>query len=331
MLNTIEAVRAALGEAETGWTMGSFGAIAEFHHVAGDPPASTADDGFSRLTARGGIKLSALQGVRPVAYETLSANPNRWAHAVALCLPADRAGMNRRSRLTELGPDRGALRADDRGSILFDMGLDQPQIDFCLRTSDPDLLTTLRSSEGRSLFDPGNPAMRAILSAHPHRIAQTRLGRVEVFQMIGGPDTGGVTPAGPHTHVLPKLLRTGRTHSANTPIPAGWVPCASFHPANPVSGPLGEDQAFDADAFTAFQRLLEVWGIRAYVEAKQAAWAALRTETAPVHHREPESRLGRTGLRTAIRQWRRQHGDTANLRSWAQAFDRELNQAVRAE
>lgn len=56
----------------------------------------------------------------------------------------------------------------------------------------------LRANAGRSRFDPGNPASDAMRRAYPHRVALTRIGRIEVFQEIGGPDTGGVSPAGPH-------------------------------------------------------------------------------------------------------------------------------------
>ncbi|MEO0918111.1 MAG: hypothetical protein AAFY31_14170, partial [Pseudomonadota bacterium] len=244
MLDLLEVARARLDDPETGWNMGSFGAIAEFHHVAGDPLA--VGDGFARSTTRGGIRLDLPDNVRPVAYETLSPKPHRWAQAVALCLPEAEAAMHRRDRLTELGPDENALCEEDRGDILFDMGLAQPQVDFCIRTANPDLLSVLRAQAGRSLLEHGNPAMGAILAAHPHRVALTRLGRVEVFQKIGGPDTGGVSPEGPHTHVLPKLLRAGRTHSANVPIPDGWVPCAAFHPGSPVFDRMGKDKVFDA-------------------------------------------------------------------------------------
>lgn len=323
MLDLTEVVGRMLDDPETGWNMGSFGAIAEFHHVAGDP-AATAGDGFSRVTARGGVRICALQEARPVAYETLSPKPHRWAHAVALCLPSARAAMAGRDRLTELGPDNDSLRAEDHSAILFDMGLAQPQVDFCIRTNDLALLEVLRASEGRSLFELDNPAMPAILKAHPHRIALTRLGRVEVFQKIGGPDTGGKSPEGPHTHVLPKLLRTGRTHSANAPIPDGWVPCAAFHPCSPVAGRMGEDKDFDAAAFEAFQTLLTAWGRKDYNTAKQDAWHRLGADAAPDDHQEPETRLARAGLRNAIRQWRRQHGDSAVVRAWAARFDRDL-------
>lgn len=320
MLDLEDVLESGLQQAEAGWNMGSFGAIAEFHHVGDEaPPARTAP--LMQVTNRGGVRIERLEGVRPVAYETLSPRAHRWSQAVSLCLPEAEAMMHRRDVLTEIGPDDAALRDEDRGAVLFDMGLAQPQVDFCIRTADADLLAVLRQNAGRSLMEDGNPAMPAILKAHPHRVALTKVGRVEVYQMIGGPDTGGTSPEGPHTHVLPKLLRAGRTHSANTPIPEGWVPCAGFHPENPVFGRMGEDKDFNRAAFDGFQALLQAWGPQEYLTAKSTCWAALEQGQEPDSMTEPDTRTGRAGLRNGLRQWRRLHGDNALLDRWSTAFD----------
>ncbi|CUH80150.1 hypothetical protein TRM7557_02744 [Tritonibacter multivorans] len=320
-----QVLKAALTQEACGWTMGSFGAIAEFHHVVGDP-APQEHSRLLQVTDRGGVRIDTLDGVRPVAYETLSPRPHRWTQAVSLCLPRDRAAMNQRRVLTCLGPDHAALRDQDRGAEVFDMGLGQYQVDFCIRTQDPVLLEILCANEGKSLFDPENPAMGAILKAHPHRIALTRLGRVEVYQMIGGPDTGGTSPEGPHTHVLPKLLRADRTHSANTPIPEGWVPCCGVHPENPVMTRMGADRAFDKAAFDAFQELLATWGADAYLGGKLSVWELLKAETPVDLAAEPATREGRAGWRNGMRQWRVLHGSSDLLERYAQAFDRSADQ-----
>ncbi|MBW8638636.1 hypothetical protein K1W69_15680 [Hoeflea sp. WL0058] len=308
-----------LADYRSGWSMGSFGAIAEFHQDDGEPCSATS---LERVTARGDIRILPQPEMTPVAYETLSLRPHRWSQSVALCLPLTAASRANRSALTELGPDAGALREQDRGAILFDMGLSQIQVDFCIRTSDQGLIDALRAHAGRSLFEPGNPVMGRILSAHPHRVALTGLGRVEVYQKIGGPETGGRSPEGPHTHVLPKLLKAGRTHSANVPIPDGLVPCAGLYPGNPVIGPLGEDRDVDPDLFDAFQTLLRAWGNRDYIAARDGSWRALEAGLAPHQFDADTSRQGRAGLRNGLRQWRRRHGDSALLEEWSRAFDK---------
>ena len=322
-------LRRALADWQYGWSMGTFGAIAEFHHDDGE--AAVVDDPatLTRATARGGVALdrAALAAIVPVAYETLSPKRHRWSHALALCLPEAAARRACRATLSELGPDDGAIREADRDAILFDMGLSLPQSDFCVRTRDAALLAVLRSSVGRSLLEPGNPAMAAILAAHPHRVAVTGIGRVEVFQKIGGPDTGGVSPPGPHTHVLPRLLKTGRTHSANTPIPDGLMPLASLHPGHPVIGPLGEDRPFDAALHAGFQALFATYGLPEAVAEKNRVLTALARGQAPDGFTPSETRLARTALRLALRQemHRCAHlGETARLRllaRWQARFE----------
>ncbi|MBL8581851.1 MAG: hypothetical protein JNL61_06445, partial [Rhizobiaceae bacterium] len=235
-----------LDDWHTGWSMGTFGAVAEFHRDACEPLISERRERSTRATDRGAIRFDrlAVSRLRPVAYEMLSPKAGRWNQGVTLCMAAGDAARSCRSVLTELG-----------AAILFDMGLSPPQCDFCIRIGDAALLSLLRANLGRSLFEAENPAMPAILAAHPHRVALTAAGRVEVFQKIGGPDTGGVSPAGPHTHVLPKLLRTGRTHSANMPVPSNLVPVAFMH----LPGGL-VDTAFDLDRHERFQTLLRRWG-----------------------------------------------------------------------
>ena len=94
-----------------------------------------------------------------------------------------------------------------------------------------------------------------ILAANPHRVFISRLGRIEVYQPI--PPPSGKSPEGPHTHVLPKLLKSGRTHPATEPVPEGLVPCAHLYPPHPARDGLGEARPFDAARHHAFQQMIE--------------------------------------------------------------------------
>lgn len=316
----------ALTDTGAGWSMGSFGAICEFHHVEGDPEPEPGP-GCMIANPRGGLRLWDHPALVPVAWEQLSPRRHRWQQGVSLCLPADVAVMSVREGLTELGPDHDALRPQDRGAILFDLGLSQPQVDYCIRTSDPELLAILRANSGRPVLDHGNPVMPAVLPRHPHRIALTRIGRMEVFQKIGGPDTGGVSPVGPHTHLLPQLMRSGRTHSANTPIPAGLVPVAGFHPASAVMTPLGDERDFDTGRFARFQDLLALWGDPDRLRLKRAVWAELESRHAPDNFTAPADRFGRVALRVALRQALRRDGENDVLRAWLRHFDGDTETA----
>ena len=67
--------------------------------------------------------------------------------------------MAQREVVTHLGPDNNAIREEDRGAQLFDMGLGLKQCDFLIRTRDDALIEALIAERGRSIFEPGNPAM----------------------------------------------------------------------------------------------------------------------------------------------------------------------------
>ncbi|RXF69247.1 DUF6925 family protein [Hansschlegelia zhihuaiae] len=183
-----------IGSHETHWHLGTFGVVAEFMRDADEPAAFPGDHGLAAFTARGAIRLEPADGLTPFAYETAMSRARTWSQQVALCLPRDACAMNRRSVVTELGRDLDAVRADDRGAPLFDLGLDRLQVDACVRTNDDRLIDVLRESEGRSLFDVSTSALMAVLKASPHRVFVTRFGRIEVFQLI--PVDGSASPPG---------------------------------------------------------------------------------------------------------------------------------------
>lgn len=300
------------------WNLGTFGAIAEFMRDRGEPFEIVDEPGrLSAATARGGIGFGALDGIRLHASE--SAVGSGWNHRVALCLPEGICAMNRRSVLTELGPDAGALRPQDAAGILFDMGLGTLQADICIRTADPALIAVLRAQAGRSLFEHGNPVMGAIVAAGPHRVFLARLGRCEVYQPI--PPADGRSPEGPHTHVLPQLLRSGRTHAATEPVPEGFVPCAHLVPAHPLKDGLGRSHAFDREAFQSFEALHDRFGDPALVELKRQAAQAIAGGTAPGAFEPPRSRFGRQALRVFLRQAVFHSGNREELSAWSAAFD----------
>lgn len=258
-------LRDALEDVATAWSLGSFGALAEFMRDPGEPFARLSDGRLGGHTARGALAFDPTPDLRPLAYET--ANPSGWNHAVALCLPRQACAMSRRKVLTELGPDGDAPRAEDREGVLFDLGLGLLAVDACLRSDDPETIACLRAGAGRPVFDPASPIGQNLVAMSPHRVFLARIGRIEVFQPIPPPD--GRSPEGPHTHVVPKLLASGRTHAATTPIPEGLVPVAAIHPPHPYKDAMGERIPFDRARHDAFQALLASWGDPGLLAAKR--------------------------------------------------------------
>jgi len=305
----IDTLRRYVRDCDANWSCGSFGAIAEFGRSPHED-AAIFEDGLTIVTGRGGMRLIPIDDIRPIAYELPGRHPETWQHGLALCLPADRCQLAGRERLTELGPDAGALRPEDRSAILFDLGLAIGHAEICIRTADPKAVELLRGGLNRSLLSPeGLPLLREIARLNPHRVFRCSFGRIEVYQPI--PDPTDKTPHGPHTHVLPRILALRRTHAATLPIPAGWVPCMTLFPPNPISNGHGGVRPFDSVQYEAFQDLWKRYGIQELVELKEDIFAAMSGQSAsPCDLPPPLDRVGRALMRVALRQWQQLRSST---------------------
>jgi uncharacterized protein DUF6925 len=308
-----------LADTGTGWSVGTFGAIAEFTREAKEPAElDRSCDGISVVTDRGGLRIVPRPGVRLIASESPSAES--WSHRVAMCLPRGSCAMSGRTTLTEIGADNGALRGRDREGVLFDLGLGTLQVDACIRVLDPEIVAALRSCTGKSVFAPGNDAMRIVLAANPDRVFISRVARAEVFQPI--PPPGGRSPDGPHTHVLPKLLAHGRTHAATEPLPEGWIPCAYLYPAHPSRDQSGKKRAFCAKHHAAFQALLERHGVPELVALKRQVVEAVTAEQGPEAIAHRPDRFARATMRVALRQLAAMECHSPALAAWLSVYDR---------
>lgn len=272
-------LRDSLADPDTAWSLGSFGALAEFMRDPDEPVTAPADDRLGLVTARGAIALDILPEIRPLAYET--GFSSGWNHAVALCLPEAVCAMGRRRVVTELGPDAAAARAEDRDAVLFDLGLGLAAVDACVRTRDPAALACLRAGVGRPLFDRDNPIGPHLVAMSPHRVFAARFGRIEVFSDIPAP--GGTSPEGPHTHVLPQILKAGRTHAATTPIPVGLVPCGAIHPPHPYKDGMGARIPFEPGRLAAFEALLKRWADPDWLAIKRGGAQGPSGKISPRH------------------------------------------------
>ena len=312
-VSTADLVTCHIADPRTTWAVGTFGAIAEFHR---DAEESVALSAHGAVTPRGGISLRLGDTVRAIAWECPSSGDS-WTHGVALCLPRDEGAMNVRTVVTELGPDAGALREDQRHAVLFDLGIGAAHCDVCVRTADREVLSVLRAAAGRPLLETG--LFDALRELSPTRVFLSRLGRLEVCTPIPRPE--GRTPDGPHTHVLRDLLRHRRTHSANVPLPESLVPCAEMFPANAIHDVHGMRQRFDPEKHENFQRLLAEYGDFSCMKAKCDTVSAIRAGRSPLE--EPSyTRAQRLARRVALRQLAQIDGPSRTLAAWQKAFDR---------
>ena len=313
-MSPVDLISRHLADAQTSWAIGTFGAIAEFHRDADEPVALST---HGAVTARGGIRMQFDLAVKPIAWERPSAGDG-WMHGIALCLPVTSGAMNCRTTVTELGPDTGALQEEDREAVLFDLGIGAPHCDICVRTSDTEILRALRTAVGKPVLE--TPLLCEIPAMSPARVFMSRLGRVEVRTQIPKPD--GSTPDGPHTHVLPDLLRHRRTHSANVPLPEGVVPGVEIFPANAIHDEHGKRVPFDAIRHEMFQSLLAVHGNPACNSAKADTFASVRAAEPP-RDVSSYSRAQRLARRVALRQLAQTDGLSPALTAWRETFDCE--------
>jgi hypothetical protein len=286
---SLRAVLAAYAhQPESAWVCGGFGALAEFTFAADEAAAFATGDSIGAVTARGGFRLTPAGSLRAIAYETLAKAAKRWGQGLVLCLPREQARLGGRTVVTELGPDRGSLRPQDREAILFDLGIGKPQSEICVRSADSATIARLRAVCGQPLFSAPVAALLADMPAlSPHRVFRSTAARVEVYQPIPPPE--GRTPDGPHTHVKQQLVRHRRSHAATVPIPAGWLPVLWLFPPHPLS------DDFDRARYDAFQALLHRYGDQAMLQGK-AAFARGDSEASL------PSRAARLGFRIAGRQ-----------------------------
>lgn len=314
-------LRQGLADPETQWSLGTFGAIAEFSRDEHEPAQlNMAADVLSAITERGGIAIRPDPAIRPFASEGVT--KSGWNQRIALCLPKDNCAMNGRIELTEIGADRDALRAEDRDGLLFDLGLGARQADFCVRIDDKETAAQLRQHAGRPVFEPGNPAMGIILHANPHRVFLSRLGRIEVYQPI--PPASGKSPEGPHTHILPGLLKSGRTHPATEPVPAGWIPCAHLYPPHPARDGLGLPRSFDAARHQAFQSMIAAFGDPEVLAIKRRIAEAVEAGEPP--SASAQTRHERTSIRIALRQMKAAGHASAALPAWLASRDQSSSE-----
>jgi hypothetical protein len=320
----LEFVDKQLRQTDAAWSVGSFGAVAEFMRDP-DEPVTFHRNGkaLSAVTARGGVSINFQAGLRPIASESPTAEA--WSHRVALCLPRELCGMHSRRELTEVGSDTEALRTEERGGVLFDLGLGLLHVDAFVRTTDPTVAGALRRHVGKSIFADSS-AMDVILHANPHRVFVSRIGRVEVFQPIPPPD--GKSPDGPHTHVLPKLLAHGRTHAATEPLPDGYVPCAHCYPPSPIRDRHACPRRFDPTSHIAFQALLERYGDPERFALKKRLIHSIVAGRQPFAVITDGDRFSRATVRVTLRQLRASNAYSLTLGAWLAAYDRPEKEQV---
>ena len=208
-----------------GWSMGVEGALAEFVVVDGRAEVRRAGRTVEALSAGGGLRLSVSDATSAFAHTA----PHRAAGVGTVYLAVPRRSLPPPAAgVAVAGPDRAALRPQDADDVLVDLAVGHAAAAFCVRTGDATLGARLSAVEGVTWREALARVGPAVVAASPHRLVTTALGRVEVWTAI--PPEDGASPEGPHTHLLPALLSTGRELPPGRDLPADLAPAAAFHP-----------------------------------------------------------------------------------------------------
>jgi len=85
-----------------GWSMGVFGALAEFSHFSAN--ASVGHAPFTAINSAGAVRLSLPPQTSAYAFEALSARSDSWQHGIVFGLPPQFCDKRPRAVLTEVGP-----------------------------------------------------------------------------------------------------------------------------------------------------------------------------------------------------------------------------------
>jgi len=315
-----------LRDPATGWSLGTFGALAEFSRTENEKiTINERPDYIEAITELGAIRIFNHPELRILPYEILSKLENAWSQGVVVCLPAASANGAGRTSITDLGPDPASLVNLQKEERLFDLGLNVSHIDFCIRTNNTHLINTLSAAKGRSLFPDEGNLIENIRKTHPTRVFSSQLGRIEVYQDIPSGKNGAETPEGPHSHLIPELLAHKRTHAANLPVPTGWLPSLAFYPPNSIRTTDGEVRSFDEAAHQRFQNLLMRFADPGIIALKKKVAEALSRGQTPEDYPTPETRAERTALRVALRQWHHTNGPSSILDRWKTAYEPNAN------
>lgn len=306
---------ALAADPDNGWSIGSFGAIGEFFHDAGEAQLTRSDAQLSLHTGKGAMRLSDGASLRPIAWERLSADGEGWSFSIDFCCPQPAGGDH---TIACLGLDTGAIRAEDRDQTLFDLGVGVGAVRMAARTRDPALIAELQAQVGTSLA--ANEALDAcIREGQPQRVLLSPAGRIEVYQPIPEPD--GESPDGPHTHLLLNLVPKNRPHGANSPVPDGLQSVLSVNPPSPWRDKRGQKHEFHAAQDAGFQPILQRFGLPAEQRIERELRALVLAGATPHARHWPDTRRGRTKARITLRRLAAE--GVAQVQPWRAMFDRQ--------
>ncbi|MGH9934051.1 MAG: DUF6925 family protein [Nitrososphaerales archaeon] len=227
------------------WAIVRDGVVAEFSLVDGDKPVRKLDGNTLTVdTPRAHLQLVFDENIKPIVAETAAYRCSPWVQCVYLCVPEKIARMSVRNVLTHLGSWENGY------GELWDLGVGNDSLDACVIAHNSQVHQKLKEKEGHSIiYD--SEFLGEIIKLSPPRLFRTKFAHILVKQRI---PSKGEHVDGPHTHLLPSIIRSG-THFP-IPIPDNMRSLIQVDPFGSIidgNGDYHEWKGFDDE----FQSLLD--------------------------------------------------------------------------
>ena len=207
------------------WVIGVVGAVAEFTAAQDESvDVRVGGDDITAYTTNGALRMKVNDDIRALTFDS----PD-WEREprIVLAVKRERGRLPVASGVADLGPDTDAL-VQEPNTMLYDLGLARKEGLFCVRLGEGAAREVLNGSTGLT-FPQALPMIAGPLVAEsPTRVVESALGRIEVQGQIPPPDAK--SPDGPHTHLLPDHLETGRALPVGMDLPRAYLPGAIFYP-----------------------------------------------------------------------------------------------------
>lgn len=220
------------------WVIGVVGGVAEFTAAPGEETTISSEDAtIKAITTGASLQFLIDDHVRALTFDP--ADTPSEHQRVVLAVKRERGRLPVAKGIANLGPDSASVHPADRDLYLYDLGLGRKEARFCVRCAPGSATEALAAATGTSMAEAMPALAPVLLHESPSRVVESALGRIEVSTPIPAP--GGPSPVGPHTHLLPQQLETGRALPVGMDLPAAYLPGAIFYPARGPSGDGASD------------------------------------------------------------------------------------------
>ena len=221
-----EFVISSLEDVKGTWVFGVVGAVGEFTAAPCERVSLIyEDDVILAHTKNGAMQIKINDEVRALTFE--QSDPT-IASLILLVVKKKSGNIPTANVITDLGKDVKPLFKSDN-QRLFDLGLGRKEARFSVRVASGSASKALKNTLGQNFKKAFPFIAEALIQESPTRVIDTAIGRIEVQGKIPPPEAS--SPLGPHTHLLPNELETGRPLPIGMEIPSSYLPGAIFYPA----------------------------------------------------------------------------------------------------